>query len=262
MKKYFISSDIHGQYLAIMKNLELNRFDMENPDHIFVSLGDHFDRGPQSDKVLELCLNLYEKGRFMGIRGNHDDMLIEYLSMPFMSEFNIISNGLGFTINQLAKTVYKYPSLLVDLSDEIIPKIKKNYPKLQEFLGSLVDKIEFGDYFLTHAGLTKSLDGSWYVNNWAKTPEFVKNFKNTDKTYIFGHWGAALLNDEFGYKPTKYNQIFFHENFIGIDSFSNISGEVNVLVLDELEDGTYDLILPITRLTPTCLSNIQAELEK
>ena len=45
MKKYFITSDIHGFFTPFMKELNRKGFDIEKKDHILVICGDIFDRG-------------------------------------------------------------------------------------------------------------------------------------------------------------------------------------------------------------------------
>ena len=42
MKKYFVTSDIHGFYDEFMASLDRAGFDIINPDHILVICGDIF----------------------------------------------------------------------------------------------------------------------------------------------------------------------------------------------------------------------------
>ncbi len=53
MKKYFICSDLHGNFTALEKALQENGFDIDNESHILVVAGDIFDRGEESVKVYE-----------------------------------------------------------------------------------------------------------------------------------------------------------------------------------------------------------------
>ena len=43
MKKYFITSDTHGFYIPLIRELDKKRFDLKNKDHILVLCGDLFD---------------------------------------------------------------------------------------------------------------------------------------------------------------------------------------------------------------------------
>ena len=57
MKKYFICSDIHSDYNALMNAIKENGFDINNDNHILVVAGDIFDRGEDSVKVYEYLKN-------------------------------------------------------------------------------------------------------------------------------------------------------------------------------------------------------------
>lgn len=39
-RKYFVVSDVHSYYKELMKALNENGFDKDNPSHVFVSCGD------------------------------------------------------------------------------------------------------------------------------------------------------------------------------------------------------------------------------
>ena len=58
MKKYFVVADVHGFYDEMIKALNENNFDINNPDHIFISLGDLLDRGRQPRECLDFVNNL------------------------------------------------------------------------------------------------------------------------------------------------------------------------------------------------------------
>ena len=46
--KYFVFSDVHGFYDLLIGKLNSEGFDINNPNHMLISLGDNFDRGPQN----------------------------------------------------------------------------------------------------------------------------------------------------------------------------------------------------------------------
>lgn len=48
MRKYFISSDIHSFYDEWINSLNDSGFDINNPSHIVIIVGDLFDRGQQA----------------------------------------------------------------------------------------------------------------------------------------------------------------------------------------------------------------------
>ena len=71
MKKYFITSDIHSYFTILMKTLKRKGFDINNQDHIFVLVGDLFDRGNESLELYNWVKSLPRERRIL-IRGNHE----------------------------------------------------------------------------------------------------------------------------------------------------------------------------------------------
>ena len=101
--KYFVISDIHSHYEAMITALEKHKYDEHNPNHHLLVLGDLFDRGKEAILVLEYLfrLNLEEKATI--ILGNHDTFLLDFLQgKQDRSYFNIIRNGFGETLQQLS----------------------------------------------------------------------------------------------------------------------------------------------------------------
>ena len=52
MKKLFVVADVHSFYNEMIDALAEKGFDKNDPDHVFVSLGDLFDRGRHVDQRL------------------------------------------------------------------------------------------------------------------------------------------------------------------------------------------------------------------
>lgn len=240
MKKYFVFSDIHGEFDALQNNLIKMGFDIDNDDHVLFSLGDLFDRGPASDLVLDFMLDMWGKNRFIGIYGNHDAMLSGFLRDDRAVRFNLIYNGLAETINQLSNRTRSAISLH-DLRVDIKEDITKAYPKLEEFLLSMKESIQFGKFIFTHAGYRTDDGKDWDVDHWADTPTFVVNFKDPHHTYVFGHWHASKLNHILLKKVVPDDKLFIYKNFIGLDMKTNITKQAAVCVLSENSDGDYEL---------------------
>ena len=57
LTKYFVFSDVHGEYDALINSLRMAGYEGGNPQHKLISLGDAFDRGPNSREVYELFKN-------------------------------------------------------------------------------------------------------------------------------------------------------------------------------------------------------------
>ncbi|MDD3807858.1 MAG: metallophosphoesterase [Candidatus Marinimicrobia bacterium] len=71
--RHLILGDIHGQYNALIRVLK--KADYDPKVDILYCVGDLTDRGPDSAKVVEFCIN----HGVLSIRGNHDMWFLDYL---------------------------------------------------------------------------------------------------------------------------------------------------------------------------------------
>ncbi|MCS7174743.1 MAG: serine/threonine protein phosphatase [Pseudothermotoga sp.] len=72
----FVIGDIHGCSNSLMKLLESLPLTAESK---LIFLGDYIDRGPDSKGVLEILLDLSKSYECIFIRGNHEQMLLDYI---------------------------------------------------------------------------------------------------------------------------------------------------------------------------------------
>jgi serine/threonine protein phosphatase 1 len=231
--KYFLFSDVHGEYDALITSLEAAGFDISNKEHMLIGLGDYFDRGLQNEFVLAFLMAMQEQGRIKLIRGNHDDMLLDFLTLNVMEAFhNLRHNGLDKTIDSLAGEKVRFPDLPSYITAK--SKVLKNYPNLIEFLKNMEEVINIDNYVLSHAGFFARDDGTLIVDNWNHTAVMVKyraEFFDKNKTYIFGHWHAEKLNKLMNISTGNPNK-FIYKNFIGIDATTNITKKVTIHVIE------------------------------
>ena len=97
-KKIFAVSDIHNEYDALINALNEAGFDENNPDHLLVSIGDAFDRGPSAIAVYEYLKRLSDKGSAIVLKGNHTGFFINYLNGTSFDPFNYLHNGTDETL--------------------------------------------------------------------------------------------------------------------------------------------------------------------
>ena len=143
---------MHGAFDILHNKLIKEGFEEDNPDHILFSLGDHFDRGEQNDLVLEYLLRFWKLNRFIGLRGNHDEFVLEYLNGD-NSHYNVHYNGFGRTLQNLAPKFGQRKELFYDTSYawttrqvDVVEEIKSNYPDLKEFMLSLEEGLNIWSY--------------------------------------------------------------------------------------------------------------------
>ena len=159
----FVIPDIHG-FPKTLQSL-LNKLDLNTNDFIFF-LGDYIDRGPSSAQVIDIILDLQNKGfKVFCIKGNHEDDFLEHF------EFEIK--------NKNFRTKSKIQAFDLIENDEIIGRYEK-------FLNSLHDFIELDDFFLVHAGFNFEIEKPLKDRESMLRIRFME--PNTlGKTVIHGH---------------------------------------------------------------------------
>jgi serine/threonine protein phosphatase 1 len=235
--KYFVISDIHSHYEAMISSLENAGYNQHNRDHHLIVLGDLFDRGDNAVKVYKFLHTLTDTNKATMIIGNHDLFLLDFLNKRFEKVyFNMKHNGFDKTLKQFSGLN------IIDYDfEEIYQVIMRKYPELRDWLNGFLPFLELGKYIFVHGGI----DGA--KQNWKKTPlyELVWNREINlqplkDKIVVAGHHRTATIrNDRKDFKklykdhPDKFD-ILYKEGKILIDRFVEISKSLNVLILDDL----------------------------
>ena len=67
--------DIHGGYRAFAALLATLRPDR---DDLVITLGDYIDRGPRSREVMNRLIRLQKEAALIALRGNHEEMILEW----------------------------------------------------------------------------------------------------------------------------------------------------------------------------------------
>lgn len=86
----FVVGDIHGCFSKLEEQLAVLGFNEQN-DRLF-SVGDLVDRGPESERVTEFL----EKPWFHAVRGNHEAMLLNFMSEQNSALQYAYNGGLWF----------------------------------------------------------------------------------------------------------------------------------------------------------------------
>lgn len=123
--------DIHGCRVALDKLLESISPDK---DDVVVALGDYVDRGPDSCGVIERLIELTNQTQFFGILGNHEEMMMAVICGAAPHHEWVRHGGI--------ETLESYR---FDGDLDFLP------PSHNQFLDSLLDYFEYGDFFFSHA---------------------------------------------------------------------------------------------------------------
>ena len=256
MKKYFVISDVHGFYSSMKKNLFKAGFRKTNSNHVLIICGDLFDRGKESKKIFDFVTSL-PKSRVILIRGNHEDLLEELVNRGY-PKYHDIHNKTIDTIYQVVDEYYPNNNLIGD--DIIDAFAKTDFYKFVSDKSNWHDWYELGNYIFVHSFIpvkedngisrysqnwrTSSTERERYLSRWGNPAKMYKDglFKEEEdngKILVCGHWHTNELYEILDNDYSKTNcPIYRSPHFIGIDACTQITGNVNVLVINE--DEIYD----------------------
>jgi serine/threonine protein phosphatase 1 len=191
MRSYVIG-DIHGcldELRYLIEGLPLNSGDR------LIFLGDYVDRGPNSKGVLTYILELQKREdlEIICLKGNHEDMFLDYLGLPGQHGDMFLYNGGYATL--ISYGVHSKQSAL----DEIIAEIS---PDHIDFLKNLRTYYVMKPFICVHAGvhpgkpLEKQTDSDllWIRN------EFIDNPHRLPYLVLFGHTPRVSVLFDIPYK--------------------------------------------------------------
>ena len=173
MDRIYAIGDIHG---CIDKLKELTeKIDIDFEHDLLIFIGDYIDRGPSSYEVVEYLINLKkEHPNIIFLRGNHEDMLMQFLSG---------ADRYTYLINGGQKTLESYLEIVTSSDIDPIPHDHFN------FFNSLLNYYETDDYIFVHAGLmpgipleSQKMDDLLWIRD-----KFIFSDYDFDKKVIFGH---------------------------------------------------------------------------
>ena len=238
MKKIFVTSDIHGH----IKHFEQLLTNWDTADQLVI-LGDLIDRGPESLTVIRKVMALCEQygDQVLFIKGNHEDMLINFLNAPFEKQENYYRNGGLETLSSFFKPLQlDIPSSL----EEVVELISAHYSKELSFIENAPHVYTIGNILFTHAGFNSAFED--YTQTTER--EFIwirKHYEMPNRTpfvNIFGHTPIKYIN---GQHDILVNQ---EKNYIAIDGGCYMTGQLNGIELYENGEiaKQYKVNIPLT----------------
>lgn len=239
MKKYFVVADVHGFYDEMIKALNENNFDINNPDHIFISLGDLLDRGRQPRECLDFVNNLPADRKIL-ICGNHEDLLTDAIRHGYFCNYDY-SNGTVQTVLDLydssVESDYIAEQTLIDF-------IAKFEPWLT-YWHSLVNYAEIEDKIFVH-GWVPSFEcnnkmhiekdwenGEWDIAKWLNGMNaWNDGAKLANKTIYCGHWHTEWGHTNLHNEKEKISDPFIDDGIVALDACTVLSKKCNCITFE------------------------------
>ncbi|MCB0322835.1 MAG: serine/threonine protein phosphatase [Bdellovibrionales bacterium] len=198
-ERVYVIGDIHGcaaEPERLLRHLESNE-GVSDRD-LVVFLGDYIDRGPDSKAVIDLMLDFrsrFPRTRFL--KGNHEDMMLDFLGFGGNLGQAFLYNGGLETIQSYGISVFAPPTEMVSA----LP------PDHFKFLCELESILAVDDFACVHAGVNPLRDLTAQNDNdvfWIRD-EFLNNIHPFQTTIVFGH--------------TPHQELFVHLPYkVGIDT--------------------------------------------
>ena len=182
---YNIIGDIAGRFNELMVLINSMPSDSK-----FIFVGDLVDRGPDSKKVIEWCINNPQN---IYIKGNHEDMMVRAFNGDLLSEEDHLYNGGKETLKSYGiKSVLEYPIEHIDWMDKL--------PLFFQDEGIFVSHAPWLWYKdLGELGVA-SFDVLWNRQDPVKRPGVFQIFGHNYEVKTYGNW-AMCIDD------TKHKQL-------------------------------------------------------
>ena len=219
-RRVYAVGDIHGCAAQLEQLTNTIVRDGENGAEIqsIVYLGDYVDRGPDSKGVIDRLLCPPPGFQMHFLRGNHEQLLLDFLEDPNL--FRLWKNYGG------QETLISYGVLPPRFDDESAFAEARDQlaevlpPSHLQFLRSLRLSIEIGDYFFVHAGVRPGvpLESQAAEDLLSIRDEFLMSSKNFGRVVVHGHSPTP--------SPVR------RRNRIGVDTGAYATGRLTAAVLE------------------------------
>ena len=236
--KYFAFGDVHGYYDALIASLNKAGYEVSNPNHCLIGLGDYFDRGYQSKEVMEFLQSVPQKVLLLG---NHELYLLDMMYRGYIhggDVYNgVLATFLSFTgISE--NEVYSRPEIAI---------MALLQTELKYFIRTLGLFFKTKDYLFTHAWMPETIPFEkaslfeWTEALQSNTVEelkkpILKNLNELAKNnckLVVGHFHTSLLRKEIYDDGKEINSIWEYKNVIALDACTLLSHKVNIFVFED-----------------------------
>ena len=189
-RNIYAIGDVHGckdELASLISKIPLDKHST------LVFLGDYIDRGPDSKGVIDLILALQKKYHIITLKGNHEQMFLDFFNYKGKTEaHSFILNGGSATLKN-----YMLKNGSLNIPDEHM-----------EFFNNLSPYHLEEEYAFVHAAFPEcsfdelDLEEDLMYMLWAREP-FLNSTYQWEKTIIHGH--TPIDKDEVDLNGNKIN---------------------------------------------------------
>ncbi|MBC6309216.1 serine/threonine protein phosphatase [Listeria sp. FSL L7-1582] len=224
MDYIFAVGDIHGEIAAFEELLTHWNPDKER----LLSVGDLIDRGTNPGAVIRKAMFLEAKYDAIFLRGNHENMLLDWLAAPSEKMMYYISQGGMETIESLLA----YKNVAKITPEELARRVEDEAAAELVFIRKRPYYMEWGRFVFVHAGVDLELS-DWKQTSehdmvWIREP-FQQGSNRTGKTFVVGHTPTESLNADgesaIWYSPDR--------SIIDIDGGAVFGGALHGVLLSQ-----------------------------
>jgi len=189
--------------------------------HRIIHVGDYVDRGPASADVVDrLCRLGQADERVLCLRGNHEEMLLDFLADPIEAGPTFIANRGAATLASYGVSAglgHFYERDIVALAEAFASRLPAAH---RSFLQGLPYSFRFGDFFFCHAGIRPGVaieSQDRFDLTWIR-----EGFLDSDADF-----GVVVIH---GHTPATQPEVL--PNRINVDTGAVFSGRLTCLVLE------------------------------
>ena len=210
---------IHTKIIETSKNIEGQK--------LLIYLGDYIDRGPHIKETVQTLIDFKpDNFRQVFLLGNHEQMLLEFITNSKNSPYIWLSNGGLKTLESYGMDISKYIDLTMDLvgyheiRKELLGLIPSSH---QDFFNQLQLSYEWKNYFFVHAGIDPDLSLDQQDKEdmlWTRSKRFFDPKMTYHKIIVHGHTPVDKI-EEFPCRINLDTQAFYSGNLSCMCFYNN-----------------------------------------
>jgi serine/threonine protein phosphatase 1 len=188
-QRVYAIGDIHGRYdlfCRMIARIEADEAARPAADTTVILLGDLVDRGPDSAGVIATAREWAQRRRVRILAGNHEEMFLGSFEREDTLRHFLRHGGRETLLSYpIDPDVYNRATLdeLRTIMTEVVPQ------EDLEFIRSMEDRIQIGDYVFVHAGVRPGIpleDQKTSDLRWIRG-EFIEGPESRDFAVVHGH---------------------------------------------------------------------------